>query len=52
MFDLTVSENSDKRGGYIEGPKKCYSSQIVYGEGSQFLFDTLRHKYSGLNTFG
>jgi hypothetical protein len=52
MFDLTVSENSDKRGGYIEGPKKCYSSKIVYGEGSQFLFDTLRHKYSGLNTFG
>jgi hypothetical protein len=52
MFDLSVSENSDKRGGYIDGPKKCYSSQIVYGEGSQFLFDTLRHEYSGLNTFG
>jgi hypothetical protein len=52
MFNLNVSENSDKRGGYIEGPKNCYSAQIVYGEGSQFLFDTLRHEYSGLNTFG
>jgi hypothetical protein len=49
MFSLECSDNND-RGVYISGPKDCYQKPIVYGEAAQFQFDTLRDKYSALNT--
>ena len=48
-FGLSCAENSDKS-VYLKGKKTCYSRDIVYGEASQFQFDTLRDTYSGLNT--
>ncbi|CAF4225379.1 unnamed protein product, partial [Rotaria sordida] len=49
MFDLQCSDNNDKS-IYLVGPKKCYRKEIVYGEATQFQFDTLRTEYAQLNT--
>lgn len=49
MFGLTCADNND-RVVYVQGKKQCYTSDIVYGEVSQFQFDTLRDNYSGLGT--
>ncbi|CAF4947933.1 unnamed protein product, partial [Rotaria socialis] len=49
MFDLQCSDNNDKS-IYLSGPKKCYRKDIVYGEATQFQFDTLRTEYAQLNT--
>lgn len=49
MFNLSCSDNNDKC-IYTNGPKECYTKNIVYGEASQFQFDTLRDEYSFLNT--
>ena len=51
MFDLQCSDNNDRL-NYTAGPKTCYKSEIVYGEVSQFQFDTLRTDYAQLNTLG
>ncbi|CAF2102630.1 unnamed protein product [Rotaria magnacalcarata] len=51
MFHLTCSDNNDKT-IYLYGPKDCYTADIVYGEVSQFQFDTLRDQYSMLGTLG
>ncbi|CAF4022221.1 unnamed protein product, partial [Rotaria sordida] len=49
MFNLQCSDNNDKS-LYLAGPKKCYRKEIVYGEATQFQFDTLRTEYAQLNT--
>ena len=49
MFGLTCSDNTDKF-VYVRGQKPCYRADIVYGEVSQFQFDTLRNDYSCDNT--
>lgn len=49
MFGLSCDDNNDKA-VYITGRKACYKKDIVYGDGSQFQFDTLRDEYSGLKT--
>lgn len=49
MFELECSHNNDKS-IYLTGPKACYKKQIVYGEVSQFQFDTLRTEYAQLNS--
>ena len=49
MFHLNCSDNNDKS-LYIKGAKDCYKKDIVYGEASQFQFDTLRDEYSQLGT--
>jgi hypothetical protein len=49
MFDLTVSSNQDKT-VYVKGEKTCYKADVVYGEMSQFQFDSLRDNYSQLST--
>lgn len=49
MFDLSCADNND-RSVYMQGKKPCYESDIVYGEASQFQFDTLRDEYSALGT--
>jgi len=51
MFCLTCSANSDKT-IYLKGAKDCYANDVVYGEMSQFQFDTLRDNYSKLGTLG
>ena len=51
MFHLTCSDNNDKT-VYLYGRKDCYKSDVVYGEVSQFQFDTLRDQYSMLGTLG
>jgi hypothetical protein len=51
MFHLTCSDNNDKT-VYLYGRKDCYTADIVYGEVSQFQFDTLRDQYSMLGTLG
>ncbi|CAF4844118.1 unnamed protein product, partial [Rotaria sp. Silwood1] len=51
MFHLTCSDNNDKT-IYLHGRKDCYTADIVYGEVSQFQFDTLRDQYSMLGTLG
>ncbi|CAF4416357.1 unnamed protein product, partial [Didymodactylos carnosus] len=51
MFNLTCSDNNDKT-VYLHGRKDCYTADIVYGEVSQFQFDTLRDEYSMLGTLG
>ncbi|CAF2144698.1 unnamed protein product [Rotaria magnacalcarata] len=51
MFHLTCSDNNDKT-VYLYGSKDCYTADIVYGEVSQFQFDTLRDQYSMLRTLG
>ena len=51
MFHLTCSDNNDKT-VYLHGRKDCYKSDIVYGEVSQFQFDTLRDQYGMLGTLG
>ncbi|CAF1444874.1 unnamed protein product [Adineta steineri] len=51
MFHLTCNDNNDKT-IYLYGRKDCYTADIVYGEISQFLFDTLRDQYSMLGTLG
>ncbi|CAF1533327.1 unnamed protein product, partial [Rotaria sordida] len=45
MFNLQCSDNNDKS-LYLAGPKKCYRKEIVYGEATQFQFDTLRTEYA------
>ena len=49
MFGLTCSNNNDVS-VYMKGAKRCYKSDIVYGEMSQFQFDRLRDNYSQLET--
>ncbi len=49
LFGLTVADNLD-RTVYTKGVKPCYQCDIVYGEASQFQFDTLRQEYSALKT--
>jgi len=49
LFGISVSDNLD-RAIYVRGPKKCYHSDVVYGEISQFQFDTLRDEYGLLGT--
>jgi hypothetical protein len=49
LFNLTVSDNSDKT-LYVKGAKDAYTKDIVYGEVSQFQFDTLRDQYGQLYT--
>ena len=49
LFQLTVADNLD-RAVYIKGAKKCYQCNVVYGEISQFQFDTLRDEYGLLGT--
>jgi preprotein translocase subunit SecA len=51
IFGLTCSSNNEKS-VYIKGPRPCYKSNIVYGDISQFQFDTLRDDYSDLDTLG
>ena len=51
MFGLTCSDNNEKL-IYSKGLRPCYNSNIVYGDISQFQFDTLRHEYNQLNTLG
>ncbi|CAF1433891.1 unnamed protein product [Adineta steineri] len=51
MFNLTCNDNNDKT-IYLYGRKDCYKADIVYGEVSQFQFDTLRDQYSMLGTLG
>ena len=51
MFGLTCGNNNDKT-VYLHGRKDCYKADIVYGEMSQFQFDTLRDQYSMLGTLG
>ena len=50
LFRLDCDHNGDKGSGYVRGEKACYKKQIVYGDTSQFQFDTLRDEYSGLKT--
>ena len=51
LLGISVGDNSDKS-IYVSGYKKCYLKDIVYGDVSQFQFDTLRDEYSGLKTLG
>ena len=51
IFGFTCADNNDKA-IYIKGPKECYKKDIVYGEASQYLFDSLRNEYSSLGTLG
>ncbi|KAL4465263.1 hypothetical protein ABPG74_001977, partial [Tetrahymena malaccensis] len=43
-FDLSCDHNGQLE-DYYEGEKNCYLSDIVYGEASQFQFDTLNDQY-------
>ncbi len=49
FFKMTVADNLD-RSVYVKGAKACYQRDVVYGEISQFQFDTLRDEYSLLST--
>lgn len=49
LFGISVSDNLD-RSTYVKGEKKCYKSEVVYGEIAQFQFDTLRDEYGLLGT--
>ena len=51
MFELNCADNNDKT-VYLHGRKDCYKAHVVYGEVSQFQFDSLRHHYSMLGTLG
>ncbi|KAL4484317.1 hypothetical protein ABPG72_006428 [Tetrahymena utriculariae] len=50
-FNLTCSHNGDTQ-NYQQGEKECYKNDIVYGEASQFQFDTLHDQYHQHNTLG
>lgn len=49
LFGITTSDNLD-RSPYVKGAKACYHQDVVYGDVSQFQFDTLRDEYSLLKT--
>ncbi len=42
LLGITVSHNNPET-SYEGGPRKCYSSDIVYGTITSFQFDYLRH---------
>ena len=51
MFGISVADNVD-RSPYVKGTKRCYRSNVVYGDIAQFQFDLLRHEYGLLRTRG
>jgi preprotein translocase subunit SecA len=51
ILDVSVADNADKT-VYIKGTKSCYKMDVVYGDVSQFQFDTLRDEYNALGTLG
>ncbi len=51
LFGVSVADNLD-RSPYLKGAKRCYRSDVVYGEMAQFQFDALRDEYALLGTRG
>ena len=52
FFNLSCSFNGDDSVTYLDGPKECYSKDVVYGDMKQFQFDVLRTEFMGLGTRG
>jgi hypothetical protein len=51
VLGINVAHNNADH-SYIEGPRKCYEADIVYGSITNFQFDYLRHYFEKLETLG
>jgi len=53
LLGISIANNNNDDGvKYLDGPKKCYFADVVYGSISNFQFDYLLHHFDGLDTFG
>lgn len=50
-FNLRVATNNPTE-DYLNGPKSCYSADILYGSINNFQFDYLKDSFLGLGTRG
>ncbi len=48
ILDLKCGENTQNT--ISDGPKKCYSANIIYGDVSSYQFDLLKDEYKNYNT--
>lgn len=51
LLSISVSDNNPDA-SYVDGPRKCYDSDVVYGCITSFQFDWLRHSFEQLKTMG
>lgn len=51
LLDISVAENNPDE-TYTDGPKQCYSKDVVYGSITNFQFDWLRDSFEQQKTFG
>jgi preprotein translocase subunit SecA len=49
LFGISVATNNPNE-SYIQGPRQCYTADVVYGSIGNFQFDYLKDSFEGLET--